>query len=536
MKISIPSKAHFSARGALMAAALLLMLASGMFLSAWVSLVSTRGAQLSFLETILQRRLAVENSRLMAWEVGMEKGVLPNATLTANKEGILGTSYGGINSDDGWSSINPFSSTRTPGNMTTVFPYNYTSLRPAVSYLTSEKLKRATVLTDVDDFTNHLFMKTFPGVLAGDLLTYYRKPTTPAYRSVQIEVVNTPSSNTHWLVDGRIVIRDNSSFFARTTPSPMHFSSRSRSIYVQSHDAYNARAIRGTKFDGTNLRPSNLPAIPTTTGPVSTSDSDRYLGYLNVVKNDLNTSNSLWHFMDREKTAGRSDFALIDVYSSAAPDTDPFWMDRYSGVDGDVPIYRPVDYSNESVRTLYVRLNHPNLKHLRITNPVEQIVFIGQNTNAEFESAGEMTPIIISIVQGDSTPLPNIAFVGDNNRRFVLGLKVNQPLTRGLYLHWTGSPRTFSPTGDHDWRMVYINEGQFTMLKLPDTRNVRWIGGIMTNWTIKRYGPDGDVAERLRIVSDASVPTASSPVPSFASLLPRDAWLESYFVPTPPDP
>ncbi len=519
-----------------MAAALLLMLASGMFLSAWVSLVSTRGAQLSFLETILQRRLAVENSRLMAWEVGMEKGGLPNASLTANKEGVLGTSYGGINSDDGWSSINPFSSTRTPGNMTTVFPYNYTSIRPAVSYLTSEKLKRPSVLTDVDDFTNHLFMKTFPGVLAGDLLTYYRKPTTPAYRSVQIEVVNTPSSNTHWLVDGRIVIRDNSSFFARTTPSPMQFSSRSRSIYVQSHDAFNARAVRGTKFDGTNLLPSNLPAIPTTTGPVSISDSDRYLGYLSVVKNDLNTSNSLWHFMDREKTAGRSDFALIDVYSSAASDTDPFWMDRYSGVDGDVPIYRPVDYSNENVRTLYVRLNHPNLKHLRITNPVEQIVFIGQNTNAEFESAGEMTPIIISIVQGDSTPLPNIAFVGDNNRHFVLGLKVNQPLTRGLYLHWTGSPRAFSPTGDHDWRMVYINEGQFTMLKLPDTRNVRWIGGIMTNWTIKRYAGDGVVPERLRIVSDASVPTASSPVPIFAYLLPRDAWLESYFVSTPPDP
>lgn len=517
-----------------MAAALLLMLASGMFLSAWVSLVSTRGAQLSFLETILQRRLAVENSRLMSWQVAMEKAVLPDTTLAANLEGVLGTSYGGINTDDGWNLLNPFTSMRTPGNMTTVFPYNYTSLRPAVAYLTSEKLKRAGALTDVDDFTNYLFMKTFPIVLAGDLLTYYRKPDTPAYRSVQIEVVNTTSSNMHWIVDGRVVVRDNASFYARTTTSPMQFSMRSKAIYVQSHDVFNSRAILGTNFNGTKLLPSNLPAIPSTTGPVSASDSDRYLGYLNVVKNDLNTSNSLWHFMDREKVEGRSDFALIDVYSSAAPDSDPFWMARYSGVDGDVPIYKPFDYSNENVRTLYIRLNHPNLKHLRITNPVEQIVFLGQNTNAEFDAAGEMTPIIISIVQGASTPLPNIAFVGDNNRRFVLGLKVNQPLTRGLYLHWTGSPRSFSPTGDHDWRMVYINEGQFTMLKLPDTRSVRWIGGVMTNWTIKRYGGDGVVPDRLRIVSDASVPTTTTTTPSFASLLPRDAWLESYFVPTPP--
>lgn len=517
-----------------MAAALLLMLASGMFLTAWVSLVSTRGAQLSFLETILQRRLAVENSRLMAWEVGLEKGVLPNATLDPNEEGLLGSNYGGINTDDGWSTLNAFTSMRTPGNMTTVFPYNYTSLRPVVSYLSAEKLKRPTGLTDVDDFTNHLFMKTYPGVLGGDLLTYFRKPVGPAYRSVQIEVVNTASTNTYWQVDGRIVIRDNTSFFARTTPSPMQFSMRSRSLYVQSHDVYNARAIRGTKFNGTNLMPSNLPSVPTTTGPVSDSDSDRYLGYLNVVKNDFNTSNSLWHFMDREKADGRSDFALIDVYSNTAPDSDPFWMARYSGVDADVPIYKPFDYSNENVRTLYVRLNHPDLKHLRITNPVEQIVFIGQNTNADFEAAGEMTPIMIAIAQGDSTPLPNIAFVGDNNRRFVLGLRVNQPLTRGLYLHWTGAPRAFSPTGDHDWRMVYINEGQFTVFKLPDTRNVRWIGGIMTNWTVKRYGGDGVVPDRLKIVSDESVATVTNPVPSFASLLPRDAWLESYFVPTPP--
>jgi hypothetical protein len=311
---------------------------------------------------------------------------------------------------------------------------------------------------------------------------------------------------------------------------------------VQSHDSFNARAILGS-IDVPNdnpdkgvirLLPSNLPATPSTTGPVSGDPNDRFKGHLNVIKNDFNPDNSLWHFMDRENSAMRSGFALLDVMSKSKTSSDPYWMEDYTGNTNDMPPHPPFDYKRDYIRTLYIRLDHPNLPHLRITNPVDQIVFYGQASNAAFNAAGSMSPVIITIVQNTfSPPLTNIAFVGENNRRFVLGVKVSQPITRGLYLNWTGSPLAGST---HRWRMVYINEGQLTMLKLPSSlsNSVRWIGGVMTNWTFKRHIADGINASRLAFVSDASEPTDSPVGPSFASLLPRDAWLESYFFPTPP--
>lgn len=85
--------------------------------------------------------------------------------------------------------------------------------------------------------------------------------------------------------------------------------------------------------------------------------------------------------------------------------------------------------------------------------------------------------------------------------------------------------------------MIYINEGQLTIMKLQPTlsRSVTWIGGMMTNWTVKRHISDGFAATRLTFVSDASVPiTGTLSGPAYASLIPRDAWLESYFLPKQP--
>lgn len=308
-----------------------------------------------------------------------------------------------------------------------------------------------------------------------------------------------------------------------------------RSLYVQSHDSVNARAVLGTTTDSggstVKLLPSNLAAAPTTTGPVSADPDDRFKGHLNVIKNDFNPDNSLWHFMDRENAGAGCRLHPAGCLFQSTTSADPFWMEDYAGTADDMPPQPPFDYKNDYIRTLFIRLDHANLPHLRITNPVDQIVFYGQTTNADFIVTRHVDPVMITIVQDSvSAPLTNIAFVGDNNRRIVLGVKVTQPITRGLYLNWTGDPLAGST---HDWRIVYINEGQLTMLKLPAslTRSVRWIGGVMTNWTFKRHIADGINASRLNSVSDASVPTDTAVGPTFASLLPRDAWLESYFFP-----
>jgi hypothetical protein len=536
------NKASKKQRGALMAAALLMMVVMGMFMSAWVSLMSSRAVQVSLMQDAVQRRISVENSRMFAWQCSMDKGFeTNNNNLLSNQSGLLGVTYGGVNTFDGWNSLNVFNSTRIPGSMSTVFPYNYNGVRPAISYLTTEQFKRPGSLTGVDDFNSFSFMKSYPPVLAGDLFTYYRKPSGGVYNSAQIDVFNTGNGSAIWVVDGRTVVRDPASFFASTTASPVLLPFQSKSLSIQSHDVYNARGVLGTAIGGlANLVPSNLPSVPSTTGPVSASSTDRFRGFLNVIKNDLNTSNSLWHFMDREKAAGRTNFVTLDVYTKSASTTGPYWMDEYIGGSdlGPYPIYGG---SLERVRVLYVNLEHSDLTHLRITNPVNEIVFLGQTTTSSFADAGRLPPIMIAIVQDKlSPPLIDIKLVGNNNRRVVLGVKVEQPSgsgTRGLYLQWmdrAGGSATFSNV---DWRMVFINEGEVIKFKLPSTisRSVRWIGGVMTNFTVKRDPNDGITANRLTFVPDASVPiTGTLNGPAYASLIPRDAWLESYFLPVPP--
>ncbi len=539
MRIPVYSRFQ-SRRGALMAAALLLMIVSGMFMTAWVSLLSSRSAQVGFIETILKRRVAVENSRQFAWQCALDKAFDPGSNLTANTSGTLGANFGGISSFDGWSALNIYTSTSTPGTMDKVFPYNYTGMRPMSSYLTTEQLKRPSSLTAVDNFNAYLFLKTYCPVLAGDVFTYFTKPVGEAYDSRQIEVVSTAVSNTFWSVEGRTVIRDNASFFARTTPSPLQLPFYTRSLYIQSHDTYNSRAILGTTTDSTGasirLLPSNLPAVPSTTGPVSSTTADRFAGYLNVVNNARNPDNSLWHFMQRENTAGRGSFVTIDVFSRVGTSSSAYWIDDHTGNPDDMPLHPPFDYSlsRNYIRTLYIRLDHPNLPHFRISgNSVDQIVLLGQTSAPALEAAGAMRPIMIAIDKDEARPLNDITLVDDNNRRIVVGLKVARPSNRGLYMNWV---RSTASIASHDWRMVFINEGQLVTLKLPASlsQNVRWIGGVMTNWSFKRYFADGTNHSRLRFVSDASVSTLTPAAPTLASLLPRDAWLESYFSPTSP--
>ncbi len=135
---------------------------------------------------------------------------------------------------------------------------------------------------------------------------------------------------------------------------------------------------------------------------------------------------------------------------------------------------------------------------------------------------------------GSSGPtVRDVRFVGDNNRRFVLGVK-----------HWNAAPLDISwegnPTSgfEHKWRCFFINEFQTVMLNMPSniTRNVRWLGGVMTNWTFKRRAAGGSNASRLVFAPDwdPAIPVREPTGPDIATMIPRDAWLESYFLPSTP--
>ena len=101
--------------GALMAAALMLMLVAGLLVSAWVGLMNVRALQVSYMEDIARRRIGLESSRQLGRELSYDKHFLRNNTYASNQSVVLGSNVGSVNSYDGWSNLNIYSNTNTVG-------------------------------------------------------------------------------------------------------------------------------------------------------------------------------------------------------------------------------------------------------------------------------------------------------------------------------------------------------------------------------------------------------------------------------------
>lgn len=511
--------------GALMGVALMLMLCSGLFLAGWVTLMSTRSIQVSWLESAVQRRIALENSRLMAWQTAMDHAFDAESDLASKSALLFNGKVGALSTDNGWSDLNLYNVLTSPLTMTNVFPYNPTGLRPGSSYLAHETFLRPDLPNDVslDNFTAHEFLKSRSPVLNGDLFVIYRKP------DAALTELNVYKNVAPFQVYGRTVIRHPPSLFVKNT-SAVQLPFLTKSLYIQSHDAAARYPISGTGLDGKTLMPSNLAVAPSSTGPDSAAESKLFDGYLNVIENADNPENSLWHTMQK------GSYEEIEVYQDNLPPTGSYWMAKY---DTEQPLVPPPDYANGGFevpfRTLYINLAHPGLKHLCIRQDiriVDQIVFVGQKTSAEYEAAGAMSPVIVTLIQGPGSPVRNVAFQHENNRRLIIGTKVKSGLTsREIIFSWAGSPILGR---ELRWRMTLINEGFPVLMNLHENAatDIRWIGGIMTNWSVWRNSMvTGPRSERLILQSDGAVPTLPVVGASYESLLPREAWLESYFLP-----
>ncbi len=325
---------HRSTRGALMAAALMLMVVSGIFVTSWVTLMSTRASQVSYLENVCQRHIGLESSRLLAWQCMTSKAFDPNNSLATGQNTILGTDIGSLSTGSGWSSLNVYTSANTVDDMSTVFPFNYTGLRPGATFLNTEQLARpsANLAGNIDDYNAWQFLKTMPPVLNGDVFCVYRKPDGV---TTQLDIyanagAGATGHNANWTVEGRTVLHDPPSLFVASTPSPLQLPFLTNSLYIQSHSTAEPPSIPypiyGTDLNSHALLPSNMAVAPSTTGPIDTSGTSNFQGYLNVVRNDNNPDNSLWHFQDREAAAGRAPTVTIDVESVFNSATEAYWI------------------------------------------------------------------------------------------------------------------------------------------------------------------------------------------------------------------
>lgn len=528
-----------------MAAALMLMIVSGIFVTSWVTLMSTRAAQVSYLEEVCKRHIGLESSRLLAWQCITSKAFDRNSKMAASQNTLLGSDIGGFNTHNGWDNLNVYTASDTVGDMKTVFPFNHTGLRPGATYINVEQFARpsSSIAGNIDDYNAWEFLKSMPPVLNGDVFCIYRKPDPPpGVKMPFLDVYYNAASaegghNANWTVLGRTVLHAPDSLYVETTPSPLQLPFLTKSLYIQFQSIVEPPNIRypvyGTDLNGKALLPSNMPVVPSTTGPIDSSGASNFQGYLNVVRNDNNPDNSLWHFQDREAAANRTATVTIDVGGVFNSGTEAYWISEQANPSY-IPPGWPSGYDSK-LKVLFIKLDSQYLKNMRIYGVVDQIVFVGQSNATAFANAAYLKPVIITIMPNGAKGrwVRDIRFERENNRRHVLAFKDDNG--RPVEFSWVNKP--ISGT-EFRWRCVLVNENQSIMYNMPAnmTQSVRWIGGVMTNWTVKRRATGGTNPSRLLFTSDSDpdVPAATNNGPAFATFLPRDAWLESYFLPVPP--
>lgn len=556
--MNFPRPQRFRPHGGLLAIALVMTMLGGVFLAGWVALTNARAMQARNSEISAQRRLMLENSKAYIRQMAQERAFSGNSTVAANQIGNLGPGWGGFDTSAGWSNLKLYDLPNAvtypeDGYYTHLFPYNLLGLRPGASFLSTQKFMRPASYNGVtnsalDPFNAYQFMKGIFPTLAGDALIAFRKPEG------EIRELSLPE----FYVQGRFVVRDPASF---NTSSNVNFGRavrlkpRAASFYVQKWDELNPVTANSTT--GVHIASQNLPAMPSTFGPSPVAGGGTpttktlFRGDLNIVRNTYvppglpasvtHHPNCLFQIQTREATSSpvRAPLVTISAGTTTGTNADPWWI----ADQADSPTYPPPAYPSgydAEFQVLYINLNHPNLPNMRIYPVVQQVVFLGQQTPAQFTAAADMDPrIFLFLPLPSGVSFKDVRFAGENNRPMVLGVSAHH-VDEPLELYWVlpsgssnananGSPLTL------DWRMIFINEGRHVSCYRPGGSgggpdSVILTGGILTNWSIQRrlgVNPDGGAADKFKLLPESATGTTASY--KLASILPREAWLESYF-------
>ncbi len=582
-------------KGGLLPLAMVMTALGGLFMVGWVSLCSMRAAYAANAPLAAERRLALQNSKAYGRELALERALLASSTLTALQTGSLSTGWGALDTDLGWSGLQAYSMPSTPftapyqvshsstGHYTSSFPFNNNGLRPGDSFVSVQRLARPTSAGPavanlqspggspnyydggIDRYYHYLILKTICPCLAGDGFVIYRKPASALTEAAFGKPnASKPGGRDAYslLVNGRVVVRDPASYFDSSTVSrggTRYVGIASKSLYIQKHDPNNR--IIGSDYSGTSaspldLRPLDLPATASTTGPYDVAPATfttnhLYRGELNVINNPSHTNNSLYHIQQRELTAGRATLLDITTNNNFGTSADAIWLSTVDASTGASPPVKPNDWSSGGYslyRTLYIRTSRADLPHLRIQNGlVNQIIFIGCTSDADYTTAGTLDPRILLLLPHPTSPPPGVTedfhFIGESNRRLILGVKDSLALNIDSY--WSQANATVTaalgPTiNAHtattanpdaatslDWRLIFINEGRHLTLWTTDqylgSIKAALCGGFMTNWSIERLATEPSPLA-ITITPDWSASY------TLATLAPRDGWLENYFM------
>ena len=538
-----PTRLKHTTHGGTLAVALVMTMLGGLFMAGWVSMMSVRSAQARGIEYAAKRRLSLENSRALARQYGYQEWLRTSATVLANEIATMTNQSGALDTYSGINNSQPFElplTTSYPetGYYNTVFPFNHTGFRPGPSFVSLNRTVRPNSSENhLDPFSIYLFGKSAPPSFGGDCFVVYRK--SPA-RSGEINISN------KLYIDGRLVIRDPRSLHASTTVDsrvPLRLLTRSKFLHVQKRDPLNP--ISGSTLTGVVSTPSNLPAVSSTNGYTDVAQVNAaFEGDLNVVENATHQVNSLYHIQQREVNAGASMLSIVSPldYGSA---TSPVQVIQYTSTNLRVPptnVMTP-GYRSKDWSIAYIRTGHASLPHIRISPIIDQVVFEGQTTAAAHTAAAALDPRIILLVSDPARPTAltdHLVFTYENARPMILGVKglPTYPTDVGYYFvgpsvngvgRMQANANLFAQGAtDIGWALHLVIENRSSRLyrKTPMgfsvANSVEISGGVQTNWSFERDIADAGAHNTMRI---------SPAVQSYklARLLPRDAWLETYF-------
>ena len=480
----------FGHHGSAILVALMFVFGATIAITGWMYLCAARLRQTEAISTAAQRHIAWGNSQAINQQYLFTEGFQANNSEPANTA-TLGDGIGGL-AAGAYESLNVFGSTQTASNATgTAYAFNNLRVPPTVDGSVYYSVTQGGAdSSQSESFSIYNYVKAYPTPLTGDLLIIHQRPaaaTTGATFCPNLQVA------------GRVVIMD----------------STANAASVLANECWNNVATAtNTTLNSTGtatLLPDNYAHVPTCTAGYGGSANPTAVttGVLNVIDNPTFTEGSL-----KATLLASSNNATWTSTTPTGESTSPVYVTNESPPTYAPPTKSPYGYTYTSpLKVLYVNLLNITLPNICITGAYDQIVIEGQTNQTDYNTAGDLTPVIIML---ENTTTRDIRLVGENNRPLILS--TGQGIGQTVYLGFSGSSAIVG--GPLRWRVQLINQYCSLWLSPPSGSNVTLTGSIRTDWSVSCT--DSTSTMRFYLQGDPSPNVLDT-------LLPRDGWNESYF-------
>ncbi|MFZ4763524.1 MAG: hypothetical protein ACOYMN_01120 [Roseimicrobium sp.] len=501
--LSIPRQIKSAApRGNSMLVILILVACGSIFLTAALHLMAARLQQTERMATAVQRHLIWSNTQAINNQYAYRWPLRDNVTRVLSTATLSG--WGGMDAD-AFTNFSVYRSTVRPSNTTSnSFPFNNITYLPTADNGTF--FARTTGDSDssqVEHLTIYNYLKTYPTPLLGDVLIIHKRGGG----------TGTYDFDNDFRINGRVVVLDDTA----VTSSLRATSCLSR---------YATTAVTTLDNAGTALQlPQNFPTgryVTAGHGGTAAPGAVRD-GTLKMCNNTDFTPGSIRHIMEATGAQNTTWRAVTGTSTFGNAATDPIAVT--SGPPSVTVPTGAAEYaytvSGTACKECIIRLDKTTLTHVRIDSAIDNLIIYGTGDAAVYTNMATMSPIIIWV---DQKNLRGIYVKGESPRRVILacGNGDGTGTIPALYMQFLNNAGIGASSTLADFYFHLILQGRKLWLDPGTNSGVTLTGGIRTNSPLKCT--DNGNSVRFTFERDTSPPAA------LISLMPRDGWLEPYFL------